>query len=466
MAIATSHQNLISKIESLLGADIVLSQAKGSIDDYLRDMGDFPSEPFAIVQPKTIEHVSKVLKFANEHSIPVVARGAGTSLTGATSSFDGIVIDFSKNMNHILKIDTTNWYVHCESGVVLDDLNNELKKLGFFFPPDPASAPWCTIGGIIAENSGGMRCFRYGTVKNWVLTLTAVLADGTVVKLGEPLPKNRVGYDFVHLLCGSEGTLAVITDAWLKIIPLPNEESEMRRFMVFFSSWADAVNSILAIRKSGLVPNLLEFIDGEALKAVNNSFDLGVPLHEATLFMESSDEMIPKILEICQSNGSVESYISKDEKDGERLYSARALLALGIRALDSGVYNEDNVVPLERLGDYIAFVKQTATKYGLRIPVGGHAGDGNVHPTIVFHKESKDSVAAADMAFRDLCEFAISVGGSVSGEHGIGTQKLTFANQQLLERNGARTIDLMREVKKIWDPKNILNPGKFLADRD
>jgi glycolate oxidase len=376
MTATIGREAVLSGLQAIIDPETILIPGKNSIEDYLKDMGDFLSEPLAIIQPKSVAQVSNVLKYANAQLIPVIARGAGTSLTGATSTFGGLVLDFSKYMNKILTIDTTNWYVHCEAGVVLDDLNDELRKLGFFFPPDPSSTPWCTVGGVISENSGGMRTFRYGTVKNWVLALTVVLADGTVAKLGEPLPKNRVGYDLVHMICGSEGTLAVITDAWLKITPLPEETGAViKRFMVFFSSWNDAVNSIVGIRSSRLIPNLLEFIDGEAMKAINDSFDLNVPVHEAILFMEASEELIPKILSICNLNNCTDSYIAKDEKDGERLRSARALLLLGIKALDTGVYNEDTVVPLDRLADYIAFVKLTAKKYGLRIPVGGHAGD-------------------------------------------------------------------------------------------
>jgi glycolate oxidase len=465
MTLSISREATLREIESLF-SPIALIPNKSNLDDFLKDMGDFVSEPLAVIQPQTVDQVSAVLRYANSRRIPVVARGAGTSLTGATSTLGGLIIDFSKNMNRILEIDTTNWYVHCEAGVVLDDLNAELKTRGFFFPPDPSSAPWCTIGGIIAENSGGMRTFRYGTVKNWTLALTVLLADGTVVKLGEPLPKNRVGYDLVHLMCGSEGTLALIADAWLKITPIPEdaEGKPPKKFMVFFSNWQDAVNSIVGIRSSRLIPNLLEFIDGEAMKAINDSFELGIPVHEAILFLEAAEDVVPKILAICNSNGCTGSYIEKDQKDGERLYSARALLLLGIKSLDSGVYNEDTVVPLDRLADYIAFVKLTAKKYGLKIPVGGHAGDGNVHPTIVFHKESPGSVASADLAFRDLCEHAISLGGSVTGEHGIGVQKIPFAKRQLLERNGPKTVELMREIKKLLDPNNILNPGKFLVD--
>ncbi len=466
MTFAKSRESLGSEIESLLGEDIVLRPDKSSFEDFKADLGDFASEPAVVVQPKTADHVSKVLKYANDRKIPVVARGAGTSLTGATSTFGGIVIDFSKYMNRILSVDTTNWYAHCEAGVVLDDLKEELKKKGFFFPPDPASAPWCTIGGIISENSGGMRTFRYGTVRNWVLALNVVFADGTKAKLGEPLPKNRVGYDLVQLVCGSEGTLALVTDAWLKITPTPEEEAgtPVKKFMVFFSSWEDAVNSIVGIRSSRLIPNLLEFMGAEALQSVDDSFEIGIPVHEATLFMEASDELIPKILAVCKSNGSVDNYIAKDEKDGERLYSARALLHLGVKSLDTGVYAEDAVVPVDRLADYVTFVKQTAKKYGVKIPLAGHAGDGNVHPSIVYHKESKESRESADLAFADIIRYAVSLGGSVTGEHGIGKQKLNFARDQLMERNGPKVINLMQEIKKLWDPNNILNPGKFVVE--
>jgi glycolate oxidase len=379
-----------------------------------------------------------------------------------------VVIDFSKRMNRILKIDTTNWYVHCEAGVVIDDLNQELSKLGFFFPPDPASTPWCTVGGVVSENSGGMRTFRYGTVKDWVLALRVILADGSVLKLGEALPKNRVGYDLVHLVCGSEGTLALITDAWLKIAPLPGARGKepVKKFMVFFSNWNGAVSSIIAIRSRGVQPNFLEFISKEAMNAVNQAFDTQVPEHEGILLIEAPPDMVSQIVEICKENGSVDSYIGKDEKDEERLYNSRALLLLGIKTLGSGVLNEDVVVPLDKLADYLDFVKLTANKYGLRIPTAGHAGDGNVHPTIVFDAESQESREKANKAFDDLILEAIRLGGSVTGEHGIGIQKIHLARRQLLERNGQKAIDLMLQIKKLWDPNNLLNPGKFITDNE
>ena len=445
----------------MLGPGNVIRPDSKNAADYLKDMADYPSEPLVIVQPNSTEEVSKIVEYARKTRTPVVARGAGTSLTGASSSHGGIVIDFSKRMNRILKIDTVNWYVHCEPGIALDGLNDELRKKGFFFPPDPSSAPWCTVGGAVAENSGGMKCFRYGTVKDWTLALKVVLSDGSVVKFGEPLPKNRAGYDLVHLMCGSEGTLGIITEAWLKIIPLPKHSDKHRRMLVFFDEWARAGESVQAMRTKRVQPTLLEFIDGESMKAVNDAFDLGIPLHEATLFIET-DSQVEEILEICREKGSAGSYVAKDEADEERLYNGRALVYLGVKSLASAFHTEDVVVPLDRLVEYLEFIKTTSKKYGLKIPTGGHAGDGNVHPVILYEKDSKQSFDAAEKAFSDICNYAIAVGGSVSGEHGIGEQKISYAERQLVEHGGKNSLELMKQIKRQWDPDNILNPGKFL----
>jgi glycolate oxidase len=465
---SSTDVELLRQMKEIVGKDYVLTSASEKMEDFRKDMADYHSEPSLVVQPDSPEQVSRILQVLDQKSIPVVARGAGTSLTGATSTMSGVVIDFSKRMNRIFKIDTTNWYVHCEAGVVIDDLNEVLSKHGFFFPPDPASAPWCTVGGIISENSGGMRTFRYGTVKDWVLALQVVLADGSLLKLGEPLPKNRVGYDLVHLICGSEGTLALITDAWLRISPKPGSlgVSKVKKFMVFYSNWEDAVKSIVALRAQGVQPNLLEFMSKEAINAVNQAFDTKIPEYEGILFMEAPLDIVDKIIKVCSENHSVDSYLGKDEQDEERLYNSRALLLLGIKTLGSGILNEDMVVPLEKLAIFLDFVKEIGRKYGLKIPTAGHAGDGNVHPTIVFDANSSESRENANKAFQELSREAVRLGGSVSGEHGIGIQKLDLARQQLLEKNGPRALDLMLQIKKLWDPKNILNPGKFIRNAE
>ena len=459
--------NYAKYFTELLGKEnvIIPGPSGENVQDYLKDMADYSSEPLLVLRPGAIDEVSKIVSFANENKIPIIARGAGTSLTGATSSHGGIVIDFGKRMNRIIKIDTINWYAHCEAGVVLEDLNDELKKKGFFFPPDPASSAWCTVGGAIAENSGGMRCFKYGTVEDWVLSVKVVLADGSVAKFGEPLPKNRVGYDFMHLVCGSEGTLALVSEAWLKITPLPKKTEDHKRLLVFFDDWLSAGRAIQRIRENRIQPVLLEFIDGQTVHAVNSSFDLGIPEHDAILFIET-DSGVDEIIKICDGSGSSGSYVAKDEADEERLYNARVLNYLAVRSFGMAVHTEDVVVPIDRLVDYLEFVKSVSKKYGLRIPTGGHAGDGNVHPGILYDSSSEKSRRDAASAFADICNYAIEVGGSVTGEHGVGEQKITFAESQLLRSNGRAALDLMRDLKKKWDPNNILNPGKFLRLED
>ncbi len=436
------------------------------MENYLKDMADYPSEPTLVLQPRSTEEVSQILSYARKTKTPVVARGAGTSLTGASSAHGGLVIDFSKNMNRILKVDPVNWYVHCQAGVVIDDLNDELNKKGFFFPPDPSSAPWATVGGSVAENSGGMKCFRYGTVKDWVYALTVVLSDGTIAKLGEPLPKNRVGYDLVHLICGSEGTLAIITEAWLKIIPRPQGNAQPKRMLVFFDDIDGVGRSIQMIRENRIQPILLEYLDRETIQSVNSAFEeMNLPEHEAMLFIEA-DSQVDTILELCNQSGSSGHYLAKDQADEERLYNARAMVYLGIRAIGLAFHAEDVVVPLDRLTDYLRMLKQISKKFDLRIPVGGHAGDGNLHPIILYDKTSEASTKAAELAFGEICDYAIHVGGSVTGEHGIGEQKMRFALNQLKAHGGSSTIELMRKIKADWDPDNILNPGKFLRLKD
>lgn len=442
--------------------NVILPSSGGEkLQDYLKDMAEYPSQPLIVLRPETTEQVARIVAHANKTRTPVVARGAATSLTGASSAHGWIVIDFTR-MKKILKIDTVNWYAHVEAGVVLEDLNEALNEHGFFFPPDPGSTPWCTFGGAIAENSGGMKCFRYGTVKDWVLAVKVVLADGSIVKFGEPLPKNRVGYDFVHLMCGSEGTLGLITEAWVKLAPLPEKNPEHKRLYVYFSNWSAAGRAIQKMRETRIQPILLEFMDRVTLHSVNEAFELGIPEGEAILFIEI-DSKLDDLLKICDECGSTGNYIAKDEADEERLYSARMLNYMGIKSLGMSVHTEDVAVPIDKLVDYLEYVEKIAAKYGLRIPTGGHAGDGNVHPSILYDESTKE---IADRAFADICNYAIEVGGTVTGEHGVGEQKIPFAEAQLKKSNGPEVLQLMRELKKQWDPNNILNPGKFFTLRD
>src|SRR5579885_3403518 len=382
-------------------------------------MADFTGNPLLVVQPRTTEEVSKVVGYAYSKGIAVVPWGAGSSLTGAAIADNAIVIDMSR-FDKIIEINDVEWFVHVEAGVILDTLNNQLKEHGFFFPPDPASSFICTVGGAIAEGSGGLRCVRYGTVKDWVLALKVVLPNGKVAVLGEPLSKNRAGYDLVHLFVGSEGTLGIITEAWLKIITIPNEK--IVRMFAQFDSWKSATKVIVEMRRKRFQPYLLEFMDGQTIEGVQG----------------------------------------KNEDESDQLYQARALSYLALKQQASGAQAEDVCVPIGRLEDYLNHVQVISKKYDVRIVIHGHAGDGNVHPLLLFDKNDPQSTANARKAFEEICNYAIEQGGTTTGEHGIGTQKVKFLRRQLEKHGGEEPLRIMKEVKKLIDSKGIMNPNKYV----
>src|SRR6266480_3627426 len=391
---------LASELGPIVGAENVLTES-GALEPFRKDMADFVATPAVVARPSTEEQVGRILDVATRRRVPVVARGAGTSLTGAVVLDGAIILDMQR-FNRILKIDPVNWYGQVQAGVVLDDLNQALRKEGFFFPPDPASSFLCTVGGAIAESSGGMRCVRYGTMRDWVLALRVVLANGRTVTLGEPLAKNRVGYDLVHLMIGSEGTLGVVTEAHLKILPVPSVP--FVRMLVTFDDWPSAGRAIQELRRRQVMANLMEFMDRETVLAVNAAFQTNFEEAEATLLVD----------------------------------------------LD------------EPLAEYLALVKEVATRHGLRMPTLGHAGDGNVHPTILFDRTDSASRAAATAASQDLCRYAIRVGGTITGEHGVGVQKVALMREQMHAHGADEALRLMKGIKQLFDPKSILNPGKYV----
>ncbi len=430
-----------------------------SLEDYRRDMADYEGMPAVVIKPSSEAEVVKLVQFAAKNRVPILPRGAGSSLTGAAVLEGAIVLDM-RNMSKIVKIDLVNWYVQVQPGISLDDLNVELKKNGFFFPPDPASSYICTVGGAIAEGSGGMRCVKYGTMKDWVISVRVVLPNGEVSRFGEPLAKNRAGYDLLHLMVGSEGTLGIITEAHLKIVPLPS--ATIRRLLTTFSEWESVSQTINDLRSSRIMPNLFEFLDRESIAALNQKLEENHEEAEATLLLDIEEQLLEKVVGILKSHGAGKITIARDEEEAEKMYQLRAMVYLAVKSLASGVQVEDVAVPLDRLGEYFQLVKSVAAKYGLRIPVNGHAGDGNVHPNILYDRDDPSSRTKAMAAYEEICRYAIGVGGSVTGEHGVGIQKMKFLREQLLSHEGKEALRLMKEIKKIFDPAGIMNPGKYV----
>ncbi len=447
----------------IVGEDYVLTDLQ-SLEKYSRDMGNFERMPKIVVRPGNVEEISKIVAYCNKNKIPITVWGAGTSLTGAVVS-DSLILDISR-LNRIIAVDKINYYAHVEAGVILEDLNQKLSEEGFFFPPDPASSFICTVGGAVAEGAGGLRCVKYGTVKDWVLALKVVLPDGSVVKVGEPLAKNRAGYNLTQLFVGSEGTLGVIVEAWLKIAPIP--DAPVRRMYAYFDSWRDAGNAIVEIRRSRIVPRMLEFFDRLGLEAANKMHGTSLEAGEAMLLIDVEEyrgDEAGRVADILRRNNARSVRIAADEEEAEMLLQIRATMYLALNLISPARVIEDVCMPIDKIVDYLEKVYELSSKYGLRISMNGHAGDGNIHPSVLYDDKNPRDLELVEKIVDDLMDYAIEMGGTITGEHGVGVQKLRHLEKQLNEHGGPGLLDLMRRIKLVFDPNNIMNPGKYIDGR-
>ncbi|MEM3329465.1 MAG: FAD-linked oxidase C-terminal domain-containing protein [Saccharolobus sp.] len=428
------------------------------IEKSVEEREDFSGEkvkPITIFFPKNEEEVVKIVKYASQRKIPIIAWGYGTSVTGATACDKNcILIDMSK-MNKILEINEIDWYVRVQPGVKLIDLFEELEKKGFMLPPDPASFFLCSVGGAVAESSGGMKGVRYGSFREWVLALKVILPNGEIIKVGEPLRKNRAGYDLVHLFVGSEGTLGIITEIWLRIIPIPKRK--MVTVAAMLKDFESAAEVIIGLRKNRILPELSEYMDVDVVKALNKNLNANLKETDGGMLLISiEEEMVSDVLKVLEGK-AVDIKIAEGE-EAEMLYSLRAQAAIAVKAESKNVfYAEDIVVPVSKLPEAIRRLKEIGKKYNTKFYVISHIGDGNLHPNIVIEdKELREKV------FEEIARMAIDLGGSVSGEHGIGVQKAKVMVEQIVKHNGPRVLELMYEIKRLIDPEGIMNPNKFV----
>ncbi len=445
-------------LESLLGKEKV----KTSMDWRLTYAYDgtptgFKGIPDAVVFPKTPEDVSKILSFANENLIPVYPRGAGSGLTGGSAPLDGGIVVSSEKMDRILEIDEDNLAVLTEPGVVTYDLQKEVEKRGLFYPPDPSSYKYSTIGGNIAENAGGPRCVKYGVTKDYVMQLEVVFADGTVCKVGSKAVKSVAGYNLKDLIVGSEGTLAFITKAYLKLIPAPEA---VRTALAVFPTVEQAAQAVADMFRAKVIPTACEFLDRNSIVAVENYAKIGLPTHaEGLLVIEVDgfeaivDELINRTIEVCKKAGAIEVKVASDSEEREKLWAARRAVSPAIVQLKPRKINEDVVVPRSRIPELIKNVYKIADKYQLMVVNFGHAGDGNIHVNFMYEPHEEEKV---EKAVREVFELTLSLEGSVSGEHGIGWMKKEFLPMEVGE-----ALEKMKAVKRALDPNNILNPGKI-----
>jgi glycolate oxidase len=453
---------VVAELQSIVGPDHVRFDA-ASRAEYGTDALKRGHPADVVVLPITAREVSSILRVCAMHRIPVVPRGAGTGYTGGSVPTRGGVVVSLERMNRILEIDEANLIAIVEPNVVTGDLQDAVERVGLFYPPDPASLRQSVIGGNVAECAGGPRAFKYGTTKQYVLGLEAVLPTGEIVETGGKVVKNVVGYDLTHLLVGSEGTLAIITKIILRLIPRPPVQATLR---ATFRSVEEAVEGVTEIVRQRVVPAAIELIDGTSLEAVARS--LGVrslaPEGTAALLLvevdgvpESVEEEAARVERAFMAAGATEVLRARTQAERQELWRVRRELSLSLKMVAGLKLNHDVVVPKGRIPALFALVKRIESEYALRIPCFGHAGDGNIHVNIMVDPADQEAVRRAHEAERVLFTGVVALEGSISGEHGIGFSKAPFLALEL----SPDEIALMKRVKAAFDPLGILNPGKI-----
>ncbi len=453
-----SSGNAIKKLEKLLPGTVLSD--KEDLVCYGFDASLREGMPLAVVKPDDTRDVSKVAGYAFEHNHPVVPRGAGTGMTGGSVPLKNSIILSLEGMNRILDIDEKNMIACVEPGVINGHLQEQLEDKGLFYPPDPASMKFCTLGGNVAENAGGPRAVKYGVTKDYVLGLEMVLPHGRVLNTGGKNYKDVVGYDLTRLMVGSEGTLGIITKIFLKIMPLPEEVTTL---LCTFSTIEEAARTVSALTSSMIIPRTCEIMDHESIRAIENYKSFGLPLDADALLLIEVDGShaavsndAEKIADICTANNGKVS-VADDIYSRNRIWEARRSISQALYNIKPSKINEDIVVPRGRVPDMFIELKKISEKHKLIMANFGHAGDGNIHVNIMTDRNDKEEYAKAEKAVRDIFEATIKLEGTISGEHGIGLTKKEFIDMELSEVS----IKLMKEVKSVFDPKGIMNPGKI-----
>jgi glycolate oxidase len=457
-------KRILSRLIKILGRDGVLTSPE-ELAVYGYDGTFEDARPDLVVLPRTTDQVGQVVLTAARERIPIVPRGMGSGLAAGSVPFEGGIALALTRMDRILEIDREDAIVHVEAGVVTADLQAAVEKLGLFYPPDPSSLRHSTIGGNIACNAGGPRCLKYGVTGDYVLGLTVVLADGQILRTGGKCLKDVVGYDLKALFTGSEGTLGVITEASLRLIALPKAA---RAALAEFADLEDAARAVEAVLTAGIVPAALELMDETALACVEEALHLGLPLDvEAVLLLESdgADEQavereIRAAAGICRERGARRVELAVDEAGRAALWQARRSVSPALARKAPNKLGEDITVPRRAIPQAVRGLKAIGARYGLPIVLFGHAGDGNLHPNILFDKRDPEQWAKVGEMVREEFTLALELGGTLSGEHGVGALKRPYLEAAL----GPLSLEVQKRIKQALDPENILNPGKIFPD--
>lgn len=426
----------------------------------------FQAMPDAVIAPRNTTEVAQIVKLCNEQKIPIIPRGSGTNLSAGTTPLHGGIVLLMKHLNRILEIDEENLTVTTQPGVITQTLIETVEAKGFFYPPDPSSMKISQIGGNISENSGGLRGLKYGVTRDYVIGLEIVLPNGEIIKTGGKLAKDVAGYDLTSLFVGAEGTLGIVTEATLKLIPKPETKKTMLALYQNLDAAARTVSEIIANR---IIPATLEFLDQPTLKAVEDFAQIGLPTNvKAVLIIEQDgaketvDADMEKIAAICRDNEAIEVSLAKTKEEAEALTTARRAALSALARLRPTTILEDATVPRSEIANMVRAIQEIAERYQVTICTFGHAGDGNLHPTCLTDIRDKEEMKRVEKAFEEIFQTAIKLGGTITGEHGVGAMKLPYLSLKV----GDEGIAVMRQIKQAIDPNNIMNPGKIFLTND
>jgi glycolate oxidase len=453
-------RSLIAEFESRLGKDGVLSRPP-DLRLYAYDGGVDKATPEAVLFPRSTEDVAFLVRSAARYNLPVVGRGAGTGLSGgAIPRRGGMVIAFSR-MNRILDIDLENERMLVQAGVVNLDVTAAVKSQGYLYAPDPSSQRACTIGGNVAENAGGPHTLAYGVTTNHVVSLTAVLADGSIMRVGDK-GADAIGYDLVGLLTGSEGTMVLVTEVGLRLIRAPEAVKTM---LAVYQSAEDAGNTVGELTARGLMPAALEMLDGPMLRIVEEATHAGYPMDAAAVLLievegleEAVSEQADQIEEVCRACAATEFRVARSAAERDLLWKGRKNAFGAIGRVSPTYYVQDGVVPRTQIASTLARIAEIGGKHGFKISNIFHAGDGNLHPIIPFDPRREGDVERARLAGAEILEHCIAVGGSITGEHGVGMEKIELMEHMF----SSDSLDMIGRLKTVFDPECLLNPGKVL----
>jgi len=455
------HDTLTAALAAGLPAEALITDPD-VVAAHARDMAGFTEvgTAAAVVRPRTVEQVRHVMRTATELRVPVVPQGARTGLSGGAGAVDGCVLLSLEKMDRVLEIDPADRVAVVEPGVVNSVLSRAVAEHGLCYPPDPSSWEQCTIGGNIATGAGGLCCVKYGVTAEYVLGLDVVLADGRLLSTGRRTAKGVAGYDLTRLFVGSEGTLGVVVKAVLALRPAPRPQLAL---VAEFPSTGAAGRAVEAITASGRVPSLLELMDGTTVRAVNAMARMGLPDSTEALLLAAFDtedaaDQLAAVGKLCEAAGATEVVPAADPEESEQLLQARRLSVLALERLKPSMLIDDVCVPRGRLTAMLDGVAAIAERYGVVIGVCAHAGDGNTHPTVCFDGNDPDEAKRARESFDAIMELGLSLGGTITGEHGVGTLKREWLAREL----GPTGLEVQRGIKAVLDPLGLLNPGKVL----